>query len=470
MDAKTLPSDLQEIREFLPEMIHRLEETIPYVSALVTQESGTTLRIDSKREIIAERQPRRGIVFTLFNGRFFQEWATDNLDRKFLETKIDEMQTLFKATGHAPPRFTIEPGDPVNDHFSSHYEIDPDTIRLTDMVTGCRDQITRLNKMDSRIVNTSVNYHDGKEYKIFVNRNKVLSSALTTCTIHLVVVGAHNGNVKMNFVGAGGVAGFEVTQLSENDFAEMIDDLNLLFGSQPLEPGVYDVISSPQVSGILAHEAFGHGVEADMFVKERALAAHYMNRPVASELVSMIDDPSVKGLNGHYFFDDEGQLASPTVIIDKGVLKRAMTDLRSATVLNLPRSANGRRESFERKIYSRMSNTYFAPGKMTFDEMLSSLDDGLYLKKSSSGMEDPKGWGIQVGINLAQEVKNGKFTGKVYSPMTMTGYIPDLLNSISQVGDTLGYMGGGGSCGKGHKEMVRVSAGGPHLRFKVRLG
>jgi len=470
MDVKSLPSDLQEIREFLPDMIHRLEECIPYVSALVTQESGTTLRLDSRREIVAERQPRRGIVFTLFNGRFFQEWATDNLDKKFLKEKTDDMCGLFKSMGNTEPRFFIEPGEKMNKHFTSSFKIDPDSIKLTDMVTECRDQIERLQKMDSRIVNTSINYHDGKEYKIFANRNQLLSSSLTTCTFHLAIVGTQEGSVKMNFTGAGGVAGFEVTQLPEEQLQEMIDDLNLLFESKALTPGLYDVISAPQVSGILAHEAFGHGVEADMFVKERARAAHYMNRSVASSLVSMVDDPSYSGLNGHYFFDDEGQLSSPTTIIENGILKRVLTDLRSATVLNIPRSANGRRESFERKVYSRMSNTYFTKGESNFEEMLASLDDGLYLKKSDSGMEDPQGWGIQVGISLAKEVKKGKFTGKVFSPMTMTGYIPDLLNSITQVGDTLGFMGGGGSCGKGHKEMVRVSAGGPHLRFKVRLG
>jgi len=470
MSLKGLPEDLQEIREFLPDMIYRLEECIPYVSALVTQESGTTLRLDSHREIVAERQPRRGIVFSLFNGRFFQEWATDNLNKDFLKGKIDDMCRLFKSMKNTEPRFTVEPGDSIDHHYNSKFEIDPDTIKLTDMVAGCRDQIKRLQKMDKNIINSSINYHDSREYKIFANRNKLLSSSLTTCTFHLVVVGSLNGSVKMNFTGAGGVAGFEVTKLEEENLQELIDDLNLLFKSKPLEPGVYDVISSPQVSGILAHEAFGHGVEADMFVKERALAAQYMNRPIASSLVSMVDDPSLPGLNGHYFFDDEGQLASRTQIIEKGILKHALTDLRSATVLNLPRSANGRRESFERKVYSRMSNTYFDTGESNFDEMLASMEDGLFLKKSSSGMEDPKGWGIQVGISLAREVKKGKFTGNVFSPMTMTGYIPDLLKSITHVGDTLGFMEGGGSCGKGHKEMVRVSAGGPHLRFKVRLG
>ncbi len=85
-------------------------------------------------------------------------------------------------------------------------------------------------------------------------------------------------------------------------------------------------------------------------------------------------------------------------------------------------------------------------------------------------MEDPKGWGIQVGIDLAQEIRNGKLTDNVFAPMTMTGHVPELLRAITQVGNTLEFMGGGGSCGKGHKEMVRVSAGGPHLRFKVRLG
>mgnify|MGYP000913835113 FL=1 len=106
----------------------------------------------------------------------------------------------------------------------------------------------------------------------------------------------------------------------------------------------------------------------------------------------------------------------------------------------------------------------------SIESMIESVDDGLYLKKSSSGMEDPKGWGIQVGINLAQQIRHGRLTNKTFAPSTITGFVPDVLSSISMVGDTLGFMGDGGHCGKGHKEMVRVTAGGPALKFKARLG
>ncbi|MBN1878658.1 TldD/PmbA family protein [bacterium] len=470
MSNSSMPSELQTIRVFLPEMIHRLESVVPYASALVTQESGTSLRLDSHRELVAERQPRRGIVFTLFNGRFFQEWATDNLDQRYLDQKIIEMCRMFQSSDVTEPRFFINPGEIMDRHYTSCYEIDPDDVKLTDMVEECRHLIKRLHELDNRVVNTSINYHDSKEYKMFFNRSRVLSSALTTCSVHLVTVGADKGSVRMNFISKGGVTGFEIMTFSDEELHEMLDDLNRLFMSKSLDPGIYEVISTPQVSGILAHEAFGHGVEADMIVKERARASQYLGRKVASPLVSMIDDPSIPGLNGHYFFDDEGEIAVPTMIIENGVLRRVLTDLRSASVLNLPRSSNGRRESFERKVYSRMSNTYFCPGSTPVEDMVGSIDRGLLLKKSSSGMEDPKGWGIQVGIDLAQEIRNGRITDEVYAPLTMTGYIPDMLNSITQVGDSLGFMDGGGSCGKGHKEMVRVSAGGPHLRFKVRLG
>ncbi len=470
MKGETLPEELQEIRSFLPEMIGRLEQRLPYVSALVTEERGSILNIDTRQERIMEKAPQRGIVFTLFNGRFFQEWATDRLEEDFLKDKTDEMCGLFEKMEDMEPRFEVKTGEEKDEHYDSEFETDPDDVKLEEMVTACRDLIGTVESMEPRIANTTVSYHDGKEYKIFANRKKLLSSSLTTCGIRLVVIGTHKKRTRMNFIGSGGVAGFEAIKFKKESLQEMIDDLNLLFESEPPAPGIYDVISSPEVSGILAHEAFGHGVETDMMVKKRSRAASYMNKRVASSLVDMIDDPSLKGLNGSYFFDDEGQIARPTVIIKNGVLKRGLTDLRSAMEMGLERSANGRRESFERKIYARMSNTFFDSGESSFEEMLGDTDYGLYLKKSSSGMEDPQGWGIQVGINLAREIKNGKLTSRVYSPLTMTGYVPDLLQSVTHVGNRVEFAGMGGTCGKGHKELVRVSAGGPHLRFKVRLG
>ncbi len=116
-----------------------------------------------------------------------------------------------------------------------------------------------------------------------------------------------------------------------------------------------------------------------------------------------------------------------------------------------------------------MTNTYFGPGSSSFEEMLADIEFGYFLDHPSNGMEDPKGWGIQLEGLYAEEIRRGKLTGKVFSPVIVTGYVPDLLQSITMVGPNV-EISGLGMCGKGHKEWVKVSDGGPYLRLQARLG
>jgi TldD protein len=115
-----------------------------------------------------------------------------------------------------------------------------------------------------------------------------------------------------------------------------------------------------------------------------------------------------------------------------------------------------------------MSNTYFLPGESTAEEMVESVEHGVYLDHGSSGMEDPKDWGIQVIAHYGREIVNGRYTGRVFAPVGITGFVPDLLHSVSMVGNELVLSGG--YCGKGYKERVPSGTGGPHLKFKARLG
>ena len=116
-----------------------------------------------------------------------------------------------------------------------------------------------------------------------------------------------------------------------------------------------------------------------------------------------------------------------------------------------------------------MTNTLFDSGSSTLEEMIASIDKGYLLCGMQSGMEDPKHWGIQCIIERGYEIIDGKLTGKVVSPLVMTGYVPDLLGSVSMVSSDRGVFGNG-ACGKGHKEWVKVADGGPYLKAKVRLG
>ena len=220
---------------------------------------------------------------------------------------------------------------------------------------------------------------------------------------------------------------------------------------------------------MIVHEAFGHGVEMDMFVKDRAQAKQFIGEYVASPLITMHDGAAVQLDTGSYFFDDEGVLARDTVIIEKGILKRGISDAQSAMHLGTVPTGNGRRESFERKAYTRMTNTYFEPGADTFEDMIASVKDGFLLDNPTSGMEDPKNWGIQCMVNVAREIKDGKLTGRVFSPIVLTGYVPDLLQSITMVSRDFA-LEGAGMCGKGWKEWVKVSDGGPWIKARIRLG
>jgi TldD protein len=241
-----------------------------------------------------------------------------------------------------------------------------------------------------------------------------------------------------------------------------------------VEPGEYEVIMMPDMAGTLAHEAFGHGVELDMFVKQRAKAAEYFGKKVASPIVTMYDgalgsqDGGVDQ-TGTFLFDDEGTLATKTTVIKDGILVGGFSDSLSALALKMPATGNGRRQAYDHKAYARMTNTWFAPGDSSLEEMIASTKRGWLLDKLNSGMEDPRNWGIQLIALVGREIVDGKLTGRVASPVYCSGYVPEVLGAISMISADF-ELGGSGACGKGYKEFVKVSSGGPCLKTRMRLG
>ena len=285
----------------------------------------------------------------------------------------------------------------------------------------------------------------------------------------LVAIARKGQEIKQSYRGISSAGGMELLDGMEPLVERVANTAIELLDSEPMIPGEYECVCDPDVTGMIVHEAFGHGVEMDMFVKDRALAKSYIGKQVASELVTMHDGACVGEQTGSYFFDDEGTIAHNTVIIDKGILKTGISDIRSAEALSTPPTGNGRRESFERKAYTRMTNTFFEGGKDSVEDMIASIKYGFLLEEPSSGMEDPKNWGIQCMVSIAREIKDGKLTGKIFSPIVLTGYVPDLLKSISMMSENV-QLAGGGFCGKGYKEWVKVSDGGPYIKAKIRLG
>ncbi len=460
-----IPDYIQQIKDDLAEAVDALEKHFPFAQALFTEQDGIAMHVTAKDAGIASIPPRRGVVLSVFNGVSYSELATS-------DTRSDNLKTLVERLKNAvssEPGDSPSPGDVLHADYFSDCKEDPRTMSNRDKLDHLKALQQRLSGMSSKLVSAPVRYSERIDRRVYVNRSKQLFQELVNTICVPVAIVSDGKSSKVYHSGNGIQGGFEMARISDDELATMVANAEKLLTARHVEPGTYDVIGGPALAGVIAHEAFGHGVEADMFLKNRAMAADYLNKQVASSIVDLIDNPALPGSSGSYFFDDEGYPASETKILQNGILKRVLTDQRSAMLLNLPRTANARRQSFAHKVYARMSNTYFARGNSSLEDMIASIDYGLYMPDGSNGMEDPKGWGIQAEAPFAIEIRNGKLTDNIFSPAVITGFVPDLLKSITMVGDTIGFMGLG-TCQKGHKEQVKVAIGGPALKMIARVG
>ena len=312
-------------------------------------------------------------------------------------------------------------------------------------------------------------YSISENSSLFISKNRELTQNYSWVNINIGAVVREGSKVQMGHDGAAYNSVEKSFEVAESKLEKCVKLAEELLNAESIVPGEYEIITEPSITGLIAHEAFGHGVEMDMFVKNRAKAKDFVGEYVASPLVDMHDGASSILSAASYFFDDDGVLAHDTLIIKEGILQTGISDALSALQLGTEPTGNGRRESYKRKAYSRMTNTWFAPGTSSVEEMIKSVKHGYLLAQTDNGMEDPKNWNIQCVCAYGREIKDGKFTGKIVAPVCMTGYVPDLLKSISMVSKEFEVIGSG-YCGKGYKEWVPVSDGGPYLKAKCKLG
>ncbi len=464
MSTLELPEAMAALRPKLGAYVETIERAAPYGAALLSAQSAMQIRVDNREEQVSELAPTAGTVLTAFDGNTVRERSINGFDPKAVTSGLDELLGGASFTAGRP----VDPGPERKGDFVTPMQVPPASLTTAEKLERCRELHRRLKDRDPRIVNARVSYTEMGEHKVFCNRAADLAQHLQRVRLFVFLMVSGGDGVQYDWAQKSARGGWEMLTFSDAELQRVVDQALALLTAERIDPGEYSVVAAPGVAGTICHESFGHGVETDMFLKERARAVEYVGRRVGSDLVHIWDDPSLPGSLGGYFFDDEGMLAAPTHIVDAGIFRQGITDMYSATALRLPRTPNGRRQDFSRKAYARMTATFFGPGKSTFDELVGGVDHGIYLQKWDSGMEDPQGWGIQVTCHYGREIRGGRVTDRVFSPIAMTGFVPDVLQSISAVGNDLQI--DSGTCGKGHKEYVSNSAGGPHLLLKARLG
>jgi TldD protein len=459
-----LPPAMEALRPQLGALVAGIEARLPYGAALLSAKQGLRISVNDREEQVTEQAPSAGTVISAFDGTTMHEVACGGFDYAEIERATRRMLQSLDSAGDG----VIDPGPQRRGDFITPMQIAPDALSTGEKLERCRALHRRLRAMDARIVNAQIHYTEIGELSVFGNRTADLAQRVQRLRLTVMVAVASSDGVRYDWTSKDATGGWEALEYADHELRKVIDNAIALLSAERIDPGEYTIITAPGVTGTICHESFGHGVETDMFLKQRAKAAGFVDQVVGAQRVDIWDDPSYPGAYGGYFFDDEGMLAAPTQIVERGIFRRGITDLYSAQALGVARSANGRRQDWSRKTYARMSATFFASGATPVADLFAQVDRGVYLTKWSSGMEDPQGWGIQVTCHYGFEIKHGRLTGRTFAPVGISGYVPAVLQSISAVGDDWSLEGGG--CFKGHKEWVAVSSGGPHLLLKARLG
>ena len=473
----SMSSFLINQKPILKKIVSILSESYKYVSILGTDTKGKIYNVQRTGIDLSDSfWCERGFVVRVHNGMNYSEFSFNEINEDSLNSLVDEIHLKMTDTFEnlRNTLTTVNSYDVIEEtlikkQFLGEVITLPSNLSSKEKIEKmCFIKDSALSYSDL-LVDFKVAYHEVHVSKIFISNKKELEQSYVWSEGYLVSIVRKEGNTKYAHESFSGLKAVELLDEMKECIEKIVDTSIKLLDAKSVIPGEYEVICSPDISGLIAHEAFGHGVEMDMFVKERAKALEYLGKNVASELVTMHDGAASVNNISSYLFDDEGVLGTDTIVIDKGELKTGISDILSALKLGTKPTGNGKRQSFERKAYSRMTNTFFAAGNDNLEDMIASVKHGYILEGVMSGMEDPKNWGIQCMILQGKEVRDGKLTGEVVSPVIMTGYVPDVLKSISMVSESVELFGSG-ACGKGYKELVKVSDGGPYIKAKVRLG
>lgn len=448
-------------------LVAELRKSFAYVSILGVDIKTGVIRADRNTTSISPGfDTECGFVVKMHNGTVFYEYALDDIGGDIPALAMKIAASVSCENTNTIPESTL-PDEPLKQDFAREHDLaDYTESQLLDF---CKKQCAALLGKSENLLNAMVNLQQMEASKLFISENRELSQNYAWVNGIMVAIYKENGKVVQAMECANHHRIGDVLAELPTKLDKLLHTAHCLTLAKPIEPGVYDVITDPSITGLIAHEAFGHGVEMDQFVKDRALAKEYVGKYVASPICNMRDGAASTLSAASYFFDDDGVLAGDTQIIKDGILVTGISDLASATQLGTTPTGNGRRESSRRKAYARMTNTFFEKGTDKLEDMIASIGHGYMLFETDNGMEDPKNWAIQCVAQYGIEIKDGKLTDNYVSPVVMSGYVPDLLMSISMVSDDF-VVTGMGSCGKGYKEWVRVSDGGPALKVKVKLG
>ena len=284
--------------------------------------------------------------------------------------------------------------------------------------------------------------------------------------LNVNVIVEQNGRIEKGGSGGGGRFGYEYF-LKEGLYNSYIDEavsqalINLEADHAPA--GNMTVVLGPGWPGILLHEAIGHGLEGDFNRKKTSAFSGRIGERIATPEVTVVDDGTIVNRRGSLNVDDEGTPTQCTTLIERGILKGYIQDKHNARLMGMAPTGNGRRESYAHLPMPRMTNTYMLGGKYDPDEIIASVQRGVYAKQFGGGQVDITNGKFVFSASQAYLIENGKITRPIKGA-TIIGNGPDVLTRVSMVGNDMQLDSGIGTCGK-DGQSVPVGVGQPTIRI-----
>jgi TldD protein len=360
-------------------------------------------------------------------------------------------QSVLPSSGHK----LYLPIDPVSSFTSS------EKVAWLERV----DRETR--KMDPRVAQVMASVVAVHEVVLVASSDGTLAADVRPLVrFNVSVIVEQNGRREQGYAGAGGritlpelVDGDRPLALAREAVRQALVNLEAI----PAPAGPMTVVLGPGWPGILLHEAIGHGLEGDFNRKGTSAFAGRIGERVASEHCTIVDDGTLSRRRGSLNIDDEGTPTRCTTLIENGVLKGYLQDKMNARLMGTASTGNGRRESFAHITLPRMTNTYMRPGKTPPEEILASVQKGIYAVNFGGGQVDITSGKFVFSASEAYLIENGKL-GAPIKGATLIGNGPDVLTRVSMVGNDLKLDDGVGTCGK-EGQSVPVGVGQPTVRI-----
>ncbi len=326
---------------------------------------------------------------------------------------------------------------------------------------------TYARKQDSRVKQVSVSLVSSHEEILILNDDgELVADIRPLVRLSVSVIAEQKGRREQGSSGGGArdSLDFLLNKNRATSYAkEAVRQALLNLEAVDAPAGILPVVLGPGWPGVLLHEAVGHGLEGDFNRKGTSAFSGRMGEKVASSICTIVDDGTIENRRGSLSIDDEGTQSQNTVLIENGILSGYMQDKLNARLMKMPKTGNGRRESYAHLPMPRMTNTYMLPGESDPSEIISSVERGLYAVNFGGGQVDITSGKFVFTANEAYLIEKGKITTPVKGA-TLTGSGPEAMNKITMVGNDLELDGGVGTCGK-EGQSVPVGVGQPTLKL-----